>query len=145
MSACTFFGHRECPTLDSARLESALEALIAEGADTFYVGHQGQFDAMVLSCLRRLRERHRQITACVVLAYLPGPGREDPYADCSIFPEGMEGIHPRFAIEERNRWMISRSDFCLCCIDHTWGGAWKFARQAKGKGLRVRNLGRAEL
>ena len=44
-------------------------------------------------------------------------------------------------IEKRNKWMIAQSDYCICYITHTWGGAYKFARQAKRKGLHVINLG----
>ncbi len=39
MSACTFFGHRECYGLDVGVLQTAIENLILEGVDTFYVGH----------------------------------------------------------------------------------------------------------
>ena len=141
MSACTFFGHRDCYDLDPERLRSALEALIEAGADTFYVGHQGQFDALVLSCLRRLRKNHRHITVSVVLAYLPEKTEEEGYDDCGIYPEGMETVHPRFAVDKRNRWMIARSDCCLCYINHTWGGAWKFVSLAKRWGLTIQNLG----
>ncbi len=41
MSACTFFGHRECRELDIGMLRSAIENLILVGVDTFCVGHQG--------------------------------------------------------------------------------------------------------
>lgn len=59
MSACTFFGHRECYGLDTAVLQAAIEALIHNGVDTFYVGHQGGFDVLVLYKLHM--GRHVQI------------------------------------------------------------------------------------
>lgn len=55
MSVCTFFGHRDCPDSLRPQLQEAVEKLIREaGADTFYVGNQGRFDAMALGVLREL-------------------------------------------------------------------------------------------
>lgn len=139
---CTFFGHRECYGLDHAVLQAAMEELIQGGVDTFYVGHQGQFDSAVLSCLRRLQKSYPQIRFAVVLAYLPQKGADhDCYADCSMYPEGLEIGPPRFAIDRRNRWMITQADVCLCYINNPWGGAYKFACMAKRRGVRVQNLG----
>ena len=39
---CTFFGHRDCFDLDEAVLWSAIENLINQGVDAFYVGNQGE-------------------------------------------------------------------------------------------------------
>ena len=143
MPACTFFGHRECYALDSQVLKRAIEELIAMGVDTFYVGNQGQFDSIVYSCLKQLRKKHPHIRICVVLAYLPtGKNEYDDMAD-TIYPE-IEG-HPKFAIERRNRWMIDNSDFLFCYINHTWGGAYKFAELAKQRGKTVINLGNTEI
>ena len=129
MSACTFFGHRECYGLDSKVLRETVEKLIAQGVDTFYVGNQGQFDSMVYRCLKQLREVHPHIRVCIVLAYLLTE---------------IEG-HPKLAIEQRNRWMLQSSDYCICYIDHTWGGAYKFTRLAKRCCKEVINIGSVEL
>ena len=140
---CTFFGHRQCFDLDRAVLENAIVELINLGVDQFYVGNQGQFDAMVRSCLKALQGRYPHIRYGVVLAYLPTENSE--YADHkdTMYPP-IEG-HPKFAITRRNRWMIAESDYCICYIDHTWGGAYQFAALAKCSGLTVTNLGKAAL
>ena len=94
---------------------------------------------MVYGCLKRLRDRFPQIRICVVLAYLPvEKGRLLELPD-TMYPQ-IEG-HPRFAIERRNRYMIEHSDICLCYVNRTYGGAYKFASLAKRLGLRVINLG----
>ena len=142
MSACTFFGHRDCCGLDKGMLLRAIEDLICQGVETFYVGNEGAFDWSVYSCLKKLRERYPRIRVCVVLAYLPAPSIEQDMADAMYPP--IEG-HPKFAIERRNRWMIASSDYCLCYINHSWGGAYKFAMLAKGQGLPVVNLGALHL
>ena len=139
MAACTFFGHKECFNLDNQALVVAIEDLIYKGVDTFYVGSQGQFDSIVYGCLKQLRKDHPHIRVCVVLAYLPTVQSEyDDMAD-TMYPE-IEG-HPKFAIERRNRWMIDHSDYCICYINHTWGGAYKFTRLAKRHGKTMINLG----
>jgi len=139
MSICTFFGHKDCYGLDAQALKNAIEGLIGEDVDTFYVGNQGGFDGMVYSSLRQLREAYPHICVSVVLAYLPGEKREGEDQSDTVYPE-IEG-HPKFAIERRNKWMIEASNCCLCYINHTWGGAYKFARMAKNRGLQVINLG----
>ena len=143
MSVCTFFGHRECYDLDADLLRSEIENMIGDGVDTFYVGNQGRFDAIAYRCLRELRAAYPHIHVSVVLAYLPDVS--SPLWDMTdtIYPE-IEG-HPKFAIERRNRWMIGQSDRCLCYVNRTWGGAYKFAKLAKHRGLTVINLGTAML
>lgn len=145
MSVCTFFGHSECYGLDATVLRSAIEDLIQRGVDHFLVGNQGQYDRMVYVCLKQLCTKYPNIQYSVVLAYLPTQKcAYDDFSD-AIYPEGMELGLPKFAIGRRNKWMIEASGYCLCYIDHTWGGAYQFAQQAKRRGLTVINLGRVEI
>ena len=143
---CTFFGHSDCYELNSAIVFSAIENLIKTGVNTFYVGQQGNFDSMVFNCLIQLREKYRHILFYSVLAYIPkSKDAFTPSAEHSVYPEELETCPPRFAIDKRNRWMIGKSDFCLCYVNDTWGGAYKFATLAKKKGLTVINLGKLDL
>ena len=139
MVVCTFFGHRECYSLDLQVLMDVIENLIHKGVDTFYVGNQGQFDSAAYACLKQLRKAHPRIQISVVLAYLPTEKSEYDDLTDAMYPE-IEG-HPKLAIERRNCWMLEHSDFLLCYINHTWGGAYKFARLAKRRGKTVINLG----
>lgn len=143
MKTCTFFGHSENCSLSEETLTGAIENLIGEGIDTFYVGNQGQFDALVRRCLKKLRILNPHIRFYVVLAYLPA-GKTEGMED-TLFPEGLEIGPPRFAIDRRNRWMIAHATHCLCWVNHTWGGAWKYARMAARRGLKMVNLGKTEL
>lgn len=141
MSVCTFFGHRECYGLDRDLLCNAIETLILQGTDTFYVGNQGQFDALVQSCLRQLSIQYPHIRYAVVLAYLPAEKRPGTDEIPTIYPEGMEQGLKKFAIERRNQWMLSAADSCICYINHSWGGAYKFVKQANARGVLILNLG----
>jgi len=143
MSACTFFGHKESYGLDVQLLGRRIIELINKGVDTFYVGNQGQFDSTVYRCLKSLQAQYPNIRFSVVLAYLPTEKTEWEDMSDTIYPE-IEG-HPKFAIERRNKWMIGHADYCVCYINHTWGGAYKFAQMAKRRGLQVINLGSAAL
>lgn len=141
MKACTFFGHRDCPETIKPRLREVLIDLITNnGVDTFYVGNQGQFDGIVRCVLRELEKEYPKIHYAVVLAYLPGKTNENDDFSDTIFPEGIEAVHPRYAIEWRNRWMLQRADFVVTYIAHPWGGAAKFVEKAKREGKTVINL-----
>lgn len=144
MAVCTFFGHSDCCDLQPAVLRQAIEELIDSGVDTFYVGHQGRFDAMVLSCLKELQKTHPRLRFWVVLATLPKTAY-DTYEGRTLYPEGLEIGPPRFAIDRRNRWMLAQADYCLCYVNRSWGGACKFAREGKRRSLTVINLGTLKL
>ena len=141
MPSCTFFGHRDCPDTIRPALCAAITDLIENhGVNLFYVGNQGHFDAMTRSILRELGRLYPQIGYAVVLAYLPvRHSADDDFSD-TMLPEGIETVHPRYAIEWRNRWMLQRSDFVVTYITHSWGGAAKFAEKAKREGKTVINL-----
>ena len=141
MPVCTFFGHRECSDSIKTQLREVLIDLIANrDVNIFYVGNQGQFDAIVRGVLRDLKKEYPQIDYAVVLAYMPG--KKDQYDDYSdtILPEGIESVHPRYAISWRNNWMIKQSDYVVTYITHTWGGAAQYARKAVRKKTLVINL-----
>lgn len=100
MSACTFFGHRDCPSNIQDKLSAAIERLVTRhGVDTFYVGTQGTFDRLAYTALCDVRKCY-DIKVYRVLAYMPKPGDTDS-AD-TILPEGLDNAHPRYAIVKRN-------------------------------------------
>ena len=136
MAACSFFGHRDCPSSVKASLCKAIEQLICnQQVDTFYVGTQGAFDRMAYAALVELRQRYSHIKVYRVLAYMPKPDDSDT-AD-TIVPEGIEKVHPRYAIVHRNNWMIDRSDFDISYITHPTGGAYQAVERAKKKGKTI--------
>ncbi len=135
MAVCTFFGHRECPGTIKPVLRNTLEDLIINhGVDLFYVGNQGQFDACVRSVLQELKKEYPQTHYAVVLAYMPGIQNEYEDFSDTMLPEGIESVHPRFAISWRNDLLLRQTDFVVTYITHTWGGAYKYAEKAKKLG-----------
>lgn len=141
MTACTFFGHRDCPSSIKGKLHEEIERLICNhGVDTFYVGTQGSFDRMAYAALAELRQRYSHIKVYRVLAYMPKSGDADS-AD-TIVPEGIENAHPRYAIVSRNNWMIDRSDYVIAYVTHIFGGAYQAVERAKKKSKTIISISR---
>ena len=142
MAACTFFGHRDCPDSIKPKLkETLIELITMHGVDMFYVGNQGQFDAIVRSVLRELKAEYPQINYAVVLAYMPRAQNENYDFSDTMLPEGIEKIHPRYAISWRNNWMLQHSEYVVTYITHTWGGAVRYAQKAEKQGKHILSLG----
>ena len=136
MAACTFFGHRDCPSGIRGNLQAEIDRLICNhGVETFYVGTQGSFDRMVYAALAELRKRYQHIKVYRVLAYMPKSSDADT-AD-TIVPEGIETAPPRYAIPHRNNWMIDRSDYVIAYVTHPTGGAYQAVERAKKKGKTI--------
>ena len=77
MKTSTFFGHRDSPETIKPYLREVLIDLITNnGVNTFYVGNQGRFNAIVRSVLQELEQEYPEIHYAVVLAYLPGKKNE---------------------------------------------------------------------
>ena len=138
MSACTFFGHKDCPEMKYSNILQAIQDLITEqNVLTFYVGTQGNYDTLVYRALCCMREDFPQIRIYRVLAYMP---KDNCLIPDSILPEGVELVHPQYAISWRNRWMINHSDYVIAHITRNYGGAARFVDEAKRKGKTVINL-----
>lgn len=140
---CCFFGHKDAPSSIYSKLEEAVEKLIIkDSVSSFLVGNQGHFDGMALDVLRKLQVKYPHINYNIVLAYMPGEKGDWNLFDFNetMLPEGIEGIHPRYAISWRNKWMINESEYVICYITHSWGGAAKYVEMATKKKKRIINI-----
>lgn len=134
---CTFFGHRDTPPTVKPLLRQVIIELIEQrGITQFYVGNQGNFDAMARNLLAELAQTY-QIQYDVVLAYLPKENAPSLDGSHTILPDGFEAVPPRFAIDHRNRWMINHSDIVVTYVRSPIGGAVKFKALAERKGKTV--------
>ncbi len=141
MAACTFFGHRDCPEGIKVNLKKEIERLICnQQVNTFYVGTQGSFDRMAYNALNELRKKYSHIKVFRVLAYMPrndAVSNDEAQSEDTILPEGIERVHPRYAIVWRNNWMIDHSEYVIAYITHPNGGAYQAVERAKRKGKTV--------
>ena len=127
MGACTFFGHRDCPDDLKHSLRTVIIDLITNcGVDMFYVGHQGGFDRLIQGVLREIMREYPQVHYAVVLAYMPSEHPVLGDTSDTMLPEGIELVHPRYAISWRNNWMLQKSDFVVAYVAHSWGGAAQY-------------------
>ena len=141
MGACTFFGHRDCPDDLQHSLRSVIIDLITNcGVDMFYVGHQGGFDRLVQGVLREIMREYPQVHYAVVLACMSSEHSVLGDTSDTMLPEGIELVHPRYAISWRNNWMLQKSDFVVAYVAHSWGGAAQYVRKASRSGKTVINL-----
>ncbi|MCQ2451103.1 MAG: hypothetical protein MJ080_03915 [Clostridia bacterium] len=140
---CTFFGHRTAPDSIRPLLHNTLIDLIEnKGVHTFYVGNQGGFDFLVKKELKELTAIYPHIKYSVVLAYMPEKRDEFDITDYSdtMYPDGLESVPRRFAIDKRNRMMIEWSDIVVTYVCYSGGGAAKFKEIAERQGKEVINL-----
>ena len=143
MALCTFFGHRDCPNNLYVPLRNKIEELILNcNVDLFYVGNNGNFDAMVKEALKELKITYPSIQYYVVLAYMPT--KADEYAQGKIcdtlYPFGIENVPKRFTISWRNKWMVKHSDFVIAYVKHSFGGAASFVDYTQKSGRSVIDL-----
>ncbi len=137
---CAFFGHRNIAHCDG--LEEAIRRAIHEyGVDIFWVGGYGSFDRIAAGAVHRMKREYPHIRLLLIQAYFPKPGEE--LAECydsSIYPEGLETVPQRFAISQRNRWIIQNCDMVIAYVRHEYGGAYQAYRSAVKRGIPVINL-----
>lgn len=144
MATCTFFGHSDCPDeIEPALTEILAELIIQHHVTMFYVGNQGRFDQIALKVLRILKSIELvDFDYAVVLAYMPAQQGFVRYVSGeTMLPEGIEEVHPKFAISWRNDWMIKHSDYVVTYIQHAWGGAAQYAAKAQRLGKKMVKLG----
>ena len=127
----TFCGHRELNPKDNvqSRLFHTVDALIREGADTFYLGGYGGFDLLATALIKVMKERYPHIQSVLVLPYLDRKIDASDY-DSTVYPP-LETVPKRLAIIRRNRYMVDSADVVITYVNHGWGGAAKTLRYAQ--------------
>ena len=137
---CCFFGHRDTPSYIADQLLPLLCRLVEERKiDLFLVGNEGAFDRMAASALAELKKEHPSVRCYTVLAYMP-KAQSKPLALKTIYPECLECVPKRFAIDRRNRWMIKQSDMVICYVRTSISNSARYVETAKNDGKTVLNL-----
>ena len=118
-----FCGHRTLDDVQAVRqwLGKLLPGLIEEGADTFYVGDKGAFDAMAASVAASCKQCYPQVRVTLVQAYMNQPPVPE-WHDDALYPD-LEHVPPRFAITHRNRYMIRKCDVLVAYVVRSAGNA----------------------
>lgn len=136
----TCCGHKDivCSDKLTRQLRFVLYDLISEGADTFLLGGYGAFDSMAAIAVRELKSTYPYIRSTLVLAYLDRDYNAEFYDD-TIYPP-LERVPLRYAISQRNRWMVDAADVVVSCVTHSYGGAATTLQYAERKNKRLIRL-----
>ena len=139
---CALFGNSQLFGNIEPLLEQALSNLIESTSSIeFFVGTHGHFDSIALCVLKKLKVRYPHMEYTVVLAYLNG-AQECYHTDFShsVFPQILESVPLRFAIDKRNRWMIEQAHTVMTYTRYSTGHTAKYKQLAIKKGKNVIEL-----
>lgn len=117
---CFLFGHATAPYETTFFVEDAAARHYLEyGIRTFIVGNRGDFDNYAATAIKSLKQRYRDITLTLLLAYHPAerPIELTEGFDGSFYPP-LENIPRRYAIAQANRFMVNTSDSIICYVNH---------------------------
>lgn len=138
---CCFAGHSKLYDMDGiyAHLLQLVEKLIVEeGVLEFWVGNYGKFDRLSAKAVRTLKEKYPNIQLNLVIPYVTSGINEDKdyyhknYDDI-LMADIPEKTPKKFQILKCNEHMVNSSDFLICYVEYSWGGAAKTLAYAKRK------------
>lgn len=149
-----FFGHRyiDNPLKVEALLEEQIRKLINEKEYVdFLVGRNGEFDQCASSTVLRVRKNVRDDNSALVLVlpyatseYLNNEESFNEYTDVEI-SYAASVVHPKSAIQVRNREMVDRADLIICYVKENEGGAYSTIKYAKKQRKIIINLAENEI
>ncbi len=142
----TFCGHSKINftnELYDTLMETIEKFVKANPNCTFYLGGYGDFDYLCRKALKQLQKTYIEIKFIFVTPYInPNYSKlleaKSLYDEC-IYPP-IEHIPKRFAIIERNKWMINNADVIIGYIKFLFGGVFQSLEFAKRKNKLIINL-----
>jgi len=143
---CTFAGHSEIHNSNLVEvIKTTAKELITEyGVNEFWVGHYGDFDHYAAKAIRELKPEY-DIELVLVIPYLTKEieeYKEEYYRnfDAVLMADIPEKTPKKLKIIKVNQYMVNESDFLICYVKNSWGGAAKTLEYAKQKKKNIYNL-----
>ena len=149
---CCFAGHSRVYSSEKVYEKVLLlaETLICDQkVSEFRVGNYGGFDALCTRAIRELKNKYPHIVLILVIPYLTNDINEyknyyNETYDAILIAQIPESTPKKFQIIKANQYMVDKSQFMICCIDHEWGGAFKTLEYAKRKKyIKIYNIANA--
>lgn len=146
---CCFAGHSKLYHTDEIynNLVNLIEKLvIEEDVSEFWVGNYGNFDSLSAKAVRYLKEKYPNIQLNLVIPYLTSginEYKEIYYKnyDHILMADLPERTPKKFQILKCNEYMVDNSNFIVCYVQYSWGGAAKTLEYAqKRKNIKIINL-----
>lgn len=111
------------------------------------IGKDEEFDLLASAVIKRAIRSYGYGNThfTLVLPYMKAEYRDNEksyleyYDEVKICSESAEA-HYKSAIQIRNRNMVDRPNFVVCCIQHNSGRAYKTIQYANKQGKRIVNL-----
>lgn len=146
MPSCFFIGHSDCDrSVKDAIYEKAEKLILYDNVNVFYVGTHGHFDFYAYKALCELRKIY-DIKVYVVLAYINQSTEYTYYSqEDTVYPSTLENTPLRYAINKRNMYMLSKSEYLICLLNNTFSNTYTFVKKAKNKKLSIINIGKCNL
>ena len=136
----TFCGHSNfnMSSKYEAILMAHFDSLLSGDKIEFYLGGYGQFDSFAFSCAKKFKQEHPFASLIFVSPYLKINRAVCDY-DGIIYPE-LENIPRKYAILQRNRYMIEKADLVFAYVNKAYGGAYQAFTFAQRLGKKIINL-----
>ena len=153
--SCCFTGHRTIPEDETERVRTRLQATIDTlrremGVTIFYARGCTGFDTLAAQAVLEYRAEHPEVKPIVVVPYRDQSKawtQEDKTEHNHILAAASDTVcladhYYNGCMAQRNRYMVDRSNVCVCYLIKKKGGTASTVKYANAKGLRVLNLNR---
>ncbi len=138
---CCFAGHSKLYDTDEIenRLLEEIEKLISENNVTeFWVGNYGAFDRISKDAVRKIKSKYPHIKLCLIIPYLTrriNEEKEKFYCDYDeiLMAEIPDYTPKKFYISKCNQYMVNMSEYVICYVKYSFGGAARTMEYAKTK------------
>ncbi len=127
------------------RILDFLEEKVGNNPAEMFLGGYGDFDNFALSCCKKFKKTHPNVSLVFVTPYITLEYQENhleyikDYYDEIIYPE-IEDKPLKFAISYRNKYMMEAADYVVAYVRHNSGGAYASYKHAKRRGKEIFNL-----
>lgn len=144
---CCFCGHSDI--WDSGAEEKikqvAEDLILNHNVKEFWVGNYGNFDSCSATVIKELKKIYTDIRLDLVVPYLTNSINEHKELyykrfDNILLADIPENTPKRFHITKSNEYMVDNSEFLICYIERSWGGAVKTYKYAKRRKLKIFNI-----
>ena len=128
------------------KLNDEIEFMILNNnVKEFWVGNYGQFDMLAAKCVRILKNRYKDIKLTLVVPYLTkkmNDFKEQYYEDYDdILMANIPSSTPaKFKILKCNEYMIKETDYLICYVKYSYGGAAKTLEYAEKHNIEIVNI-----
>ena len=140
MKTCCFIGHSQIEEKDLAkRVREKIEMCIALGVTEFLSGGMGMFDRLSAKTVFEMKSKYPYIKNILVIPCLDYHNYNSSIFDEVIYPD-LEYYYFKKAIIMRNQYLVEHSQYAICYVKYSYGGAIQTYQYAKRKGLYLFNL-----